>query len=523
MAVTETGLCYHPAHFARRGPFHESLHTSLIPPLSSVRKSILYSLTQNYLVLVTQLVTSMVLARILSPSEVGIFSVAAALSGLASVVRDFGVAEYLIQEVELTADKIRAAFTVNIMVSWLMAALMFGGSFFVVGFYGEPGIGDVMRVLAFNFILIPFGAVTMAYFRRQMNFSPGFRISVVSSLASAALAIGLGLAGFGYMSMAYSSLLGVAITVGMSLTMRPPEVPRYPGLKGLRQVLAFGGFASGIYIFGQLGRSAPDLIIGRAAGMESVGFLSRAYGLLEIFARTIMSAVHGVALPYFAAIRREGGDVGAGFLRTILMTTSIGWPFFAVCGILALPAIRVLYGPQWDAAAPLLRILCVAASIDLILLMASEVLLALSRVKLSSLLQGCLQLLKVTVMLAFAPFGLVAFCYGVILASALNVLVAVYFLRQALTLRWRDLGAACMPAAGLALAASGGALAGLLLVDQFLSFDLARAVSGGIAAAITTLTAVFLFNHPYALELRKLWKSAGETWNRLRGAPGSDR
>ena len=67
--------------------------------MNSVRKSILYSLAQNYLILVTQLITSMVLARILSPAEVGVFSVAAALSGLASVVRDFGVAEYLIQVV----------------------------------------------------------------------------------------------------------------------------------------------------------------------------------------------------------------------------------------------------------------------------------------------------------------------------------------------------------------------------------------------------------------------------------------
>ncbi|MBL8484930.1 MAG: oligosaccharide flippase family protein, partial [Rhodocyclaceae bacterium] len=93
--------------------------------MSSVRKSILYSLSQNYLMLVLQLVTSMVLARILRPAEVGIFSVAAALSGLATVVRDFGVAEYLIQEVNLTSDKLRAALTVNIIVSWMMAFLMF--------------------------------------------------------------------------------------------------------------------------------------------------------------------------------------------------------------------------------------------------------------------------------------------------------------------------------------------------------------------------------------------------------------
>ena len=293
--------------------------------LGSVRKSVYYSLAQNYLLMVLQLATTMVLARILRPDEVGIFSVAASLAALASVVRDFGVAEYLIQEANLTRDKIRAALAINIMVSWTMAALMFGGSFVAGEFYSQAGIGSVMRVLACNFLLIPFGAITMAYFRRQMNFAPNFRITMVAGVASSIAAVALGMSGFSYMSMAYSSLLGVAITVAMTLAMRPPELPRWPGLKEIRGVLAFGGFASGIYVFGQLGRSAPDLIIGRTSGMEDVGFFSRASGLLELFVRTVMSAVHSVALPYFAATRRDGGNVSEGFLKTVLMTTSIGW------------------------------------------------------------------------------------------------------------------------------------------------------------------------------------------------------
>ena len=194
--------------------------------MGSVRKSVFYSLAQNYLLMVLQLATTMVLARILRPDEVGIFSVAASLAALASVVRDFGVAEYLIQEANLTRDKIRAALAINIMVSWTMAALMFGGSFVAGEFYSQAGIGSVMRVLACNFLLIPFGAVTMAYFRRQMNFAPNFRITMVAGVASSIAAVALGMSGFSYMSMAYSSLLGVAITVAMTLAMRPPELPR---------------------------------------------------------------------------------------------------------------------------------------------------------------------------------------------------------------------------------------------------------------------------------------------------------
>lgn len=472
--------------------------------MGSVRKSIFYSLGQNYFLMVLQLITSMILARILKPDEIGIFSVAAALSALASVVRDFGVAEYLIQETNLTRDKIRAALTINIAVSWLMAAGMFGGSFFAQQFYAEAGVGSVMRVLACNFLLIPFGAVTMAYFRRQMDFAPGFKISVVAGISSSLAAVAMGFSGLSYMSLAYSSLLGVVITVAMSFTMRPAELPRWPGLKEVKGVLAFGGFASGIYIFGQLGRSAPDLIIGRTASMGDVGFFSRANGLLEMFARTVMAAVHGVALPFFSATRREGGNVSEGLLKTVLMTTSIGWPFYAICACLALPAIRVLYGDQWDAAVPLMRILCVAMAIDLVMLMSTEVLLALSQVKKSSLLQISMQVLRVVIMLGAAPFGLTAICYGIVAASILNVGLAFFFLSGSIPLHWRDVAKALLPACGIAVTAASGALAGLFLGEAISPWQIVHLGTGGGVALICGLAYVWLTDHPYSYELRLL-------------------
>jgi O-antigen/teichoic acid export membrane protein len=472
--------------------------------VGSVRKSVFYSLAQNYLLMVLQLATTMVLARILRPDEVGIFSVAASLAALASVVRDFGVAEYLIQEANLTRDKIRAALAINIMVSWTMAALMFGGSFVAGEFYSQAGIGSVMRVLACNFLLIPFGAITMAYFRRQMNFAPNFRITMVAGVASSIAAVALGMSGFSYMSMAYSSLLGVAITVGMTLAMRPPELPRWPGLKEIRGVLAFGGFASGIYVFGQLGRSAPDLIIGRTSGMEDVGFFSRASGLLELFVRTVMSAVHSVALPYFAATRRDGGNVSEGFLKTVLMTTSIGWPFYAVCACLALPVIRVLYGDQWDVTVPLVRILCFAMAIELVLLMSTELLLALSEARKASLLQASMQVLRALIILAAAPFGLSTICYGLVVTSILNAALAFFFLAGSITLLRRDVVRACMPACGITATAILGALSGLFIAEQLTAPYIGQLAAGGLLALAAALATIWLTKHPFANELRLL-------------------
>ena len=72
-------------------------------------------------------------------------SVAAALSGLASVVRDFGVSEYSIRKRNWIKEKIRAAYSVNILVSWLVAFRCSAVAFSLLP-HEEPGIGEVIRI-----------------------------------------------------------------------------------------------------------------------------------------------------------------------------------------------------------------------------------------------------------------------------------------------------------------------------------------------------------------------------------------
>ncbi len=247
--------------------------------MSSVRKSLALSALDSYLGLVLQIATTVIMARLLTPAEVGTFAVAAVFAALASTFRDFGVAEYLIQEKELDDNALRAALTVNIAISWLMALTLFLLAPAASSFYGSPGVGDVMRVQSMSFILIPFGAVTMAWFRREMNFVPVLVSGLAASIGAFCVGVFLALRGFGYMSLAWSSLAGVVVTVAVSVLYKPRHLPSRPGLKGVRKVIHFGKFASGIYIFGQLGKGAPEMVIGRALDLASVGMFSRAYGL----------------------------------------------------------------------------------------------------------------------------------------------------------------------------------------------------------------------------------------------------
>jgi O-antigen/teichoic acid export membrane protein len=96
--------------------------------MSKVRKSILFSLGQNYASFALQFAVSIILARLLNPSEIGLYSIAAVLIGFASSMRDFGISSYIIQERDLTPDKIRAAFTLTLFTAWTLALVILLGS-----------------------------------------------------------------------------------------------------------------------------------------------------------------------------------------------------------------------------------------------------------------------------------------------------------------------------------------------------------------------------------------------------------
>ena len=483
--------------------------------MNSVRKSLAFSALDSYLGMLLQIVSTVIIARILTPAETGVFAVAAVFAALASTFRDFGVAEYLIQERDLNDDAIRASLTVNMAVSWLMALLLFGAAPWAAEFYRAQGVADVMRVQSLNFLLIPFGAVTLAWFRREMNLQPIFIAGLLANIASFVVAIVLALRGFGAMSLAWSSLAGVAVTVGVSVWMRPLGFPLWPGLRGVGKVLQFGKFASGIYIFGQLGKGAPEMVIGRAQDMTAVGLFSRANGLVEIFNRLVLRSVLPVCLPYFARSVRECGSPVPSLLTTMGHLTVIGWPFLGFLAIAAHAVIELMYGDQWLAVVSLSRLLCAAAALELLYYPAKEAMLAVGRAKECNQLQIVLQGLRLAGLMAVVPWGLHGAAWGLFAAALLGAFASHIYLARTTGLRVADVLRALVPS----LVVSASAMAPLCALAVLWPFDGGNGSWAAIlGASLTLLSWVFALmwmKHPLWSEILRLQRGA-LAWARQR-------
>jgi O-antigen/teichoic acid export membrane protein len=183
------------------------------------------SITERYLNIALTLVSFVVIARLLTPTDFGLFSIASAIVGLAQVIRDFGVGSYLVQETDLTSQRLHTAYTLTLGLGVFFLAASLMGAPWIASFYGDARLIEVFWVLSINFLLIPIGSTSLAMLRREMRFGAIFIASMVATVGSFVVAMTMAWMGFAYMSLAWSSVAGTALTAGTAWALRPNRAP----------------------------------------------------------------------------------------------------------------------------------------------------------------------------------------------------------------------------------------------------------------------------------------------------------
>lgn len=476
--------------------------------MSSIRRSLLLSVLGSNFGVILQLATTAYVARILTPGETGILAVASVFLSLAVSFRDFGVAEYLIQQQNATAEVIRASMAVNLVSSWTMAATLLLAGPWVADFYGAPELMWVLSIQALCLVLIPFGAVTLAWFRREMDARPLLVSQLVSQSTQALVTVVGVAAGAGVFALAWASAAGVLATVVVAWWYRPRWFPRWPSWRGASAVLRFGGHASGVFVANQLGRGAPDLVVGRLEGVSALGMFSRANGVVEMFNRLLMQAVQPVCMPYLAASMRQDGNLAPGLLRATALLTGAGVPCLALLGLGAFPAVRLMYGPQWGEAVPVAQVLCAAAAVELAYRLTEEALFVKGNSRAAHLMilqvQG-LRVLGVLVGLG-TGHGLIGAALGLLVAALVGAVVSQWNLSRHLGVSPRVMLRAMAPSGVLAL----GAASPLVLLHLAWPVGESNYVCWGVFSAALGVGAWCLTasasGHPLWTEVRRLVK-----------------
>ncbi|EIM02188.1 lipopolysaccharide biosynthesis protein [Rhodanobacter thiooxydans] len=475
------------------------------------------SFVQQFVAFVFSFGSVTIISRLLTPSEVGVFSIAAGLVALIHMLRDFGVSEYVIQAPVLDESLVRTVFTMNLVIAWCLGGIIVAASGAVGTFYADIGVTRVLRVLGAVFFLLPFGTTAMALLRRDMEFGKLTKIRIGESVVRSCTAVVLAYAGFSYMSMAWSALAGILVMIAGCAVWGWPYRVRGVSFSHWKSVLHFGSNRTVSDLASQLGDQSANLVIGKMLGMTDAGLFSRGYGVVNMYRTNVLGAIGAVSFPAFAREHREHATAPDLFLRALVYTTGISWPFFACGVILAYPVINILFGDQWDAAVPLMRWLCFAAFIGTLMFQCNRFLVALGRVRAVTRVEVQYQTARVGITIAAAFYGVTAVAASQVLVYIIATVLYCRKMRNYDALAVRKCARALVPSIVVTLGACAIPAAVVLwpeLMARHMLFAFAMALVGGGAGWLLGLAVA---RHPLLGELKRVVSHVSSRYHLVRG------
>lgn len=454
-----------------------------------------------------------IVSRLLRPEEIGVFSVAVSVLGLAHIFREFGVGQYLVQAVEVGRPQFRAAFTVALASSWTIALVLYLIRTPMASFYGHQGIAEILALLALNFVIMPFGTPLLSMMRRDLQFDKLAWSSLFSSVVQTAVTVLAAWSGESYRSMAWGSIAAHAATMVLLNFMRPGETFVLPTTQGLRDVLKFGSIASVAAIVSRLGGSSPDLILGRTLGFAEVAVFSRGVGLQRMLVDRITELVRSVHFPTFASSVRAGADAAELYARSVSYLVAVTAPVLAVLALLSEPLIIFVFGAQWERSVPVATVICLGAMLTTAYSLYGFSLTATGRIDAFMRSEMAIQVTRVAILATSIWLPLEPVVYLLVLASVVEACVAQLALNRCLGLRfgqllrhtWRSFLLVPFAAVGPALVMLGARAGGPLHEHR-----LAVLVLSSLLAAAGWLAGVWLLDHVMKSEVRGIVRRVGQ-------------
>jgi len=478
------------------------------------RTALVWSFAERYASFVITFASTVLLARLLTPTQVGVFSMCMALMAVLGIVRDFGVSEYIIQEKELTRERLAVAFGVALVVAWPLAAGVFAARHVVAGFFAEPMVATILGVLCIQLALLPISSPVFALLNRQLDFRRIFVLQLSCNAAQAAITLLLAWQGYGSLALAWGPVVNIGVQT-LLLVMWPVTRAHFvwPRLPGARRVLSFGVPYASSRGLETLSRNIHEPVIARAFDFASVGLFSRAWGMVEMFHSNVADAVVRVATPVFAKAHRDQQDLGIALARAVSLYVALAWPFFAFVAIAAPELVRVLFGPQWTAAAPLASVLALAAIPAALYELVPQLLSATGHVYRRLRITIWVVPVHIAAILVASRYSLLAVAAVSSLTSLWTLALTVHQLKAAVGVGWRRIVLAAAPAAALA---AGAAVAMGLVAEALRQMG---APAWLVAAA--TLAAggsawwlcAWMLRHPAYDEVTALMARAWQRWS----------
>ena len=314
-------------------------------------------ITARLLIAVIQILTLLVLARLLSPEDYGLVGMVTAITVFAPLLVSLGTPDAVVQRAHIMEKEISALFWVSVALGCSVAALMAACGPLIARFYGEPRLISIAAISALTFVASALSCQHNTLLRRAMKFKELAAVEVGANLVSAITAIAMALYGLEYWALVLRPvLLACFIAVGVWLRCRwVPGGPAMPA--GAKQMLRQGLYLSGFSVTDYIAGSSDRIAIGYRSGPIPLGYYQNAMFIYDNLSALLVLSAHNVAVASLVKAQHNLDELRRLWSKALSTLEFYAMPAFGVLAVTGSDLIVVLFGKKWSGAGVIISIL----------------------------------------------------------------------------------------------------------------------------------------------------------------------
>jgi PST family polysaccharide transporter len=331
---------------------------------SLARSGLPWSSLRFFFQYLLRVISAAILARLLTPTDYGVFGMAAVVIAFMHTFADAGLGLATVQRKDLSETQVHNLFWFNFAAGLLLSLGCVLAAPHVSLFFRNEELLALLPVLGVGFLMTGVAVQPAALMRRQLQIRSLAIIELSSEVIGYATAVGMALTGFGFWALAGHSLAssGARTLLLLLNTGYRPKLPA-PDL-GTLNLIQFGGYLGAFSVVNYFARNLDNVLIGRVLGAEDLGFYTRAYFLMTLPTLIVTSPFSEVMLPSLSALQVDRARFSQAYRKAVAIVAFLAFPIAFGLIVTANGTVRLVFGQTWLSVVPLLQLLGVAAAVQ---------------------------------------------------------------------------------------------------------------------------------------------------------------
>ena len=377
-----------------------------------------------------QFVFSILIARLLLPSDYGVVAMLGIFMAVSNCFIDSGFGTALIRKIDRTEVDFSTVFYFNIVVSCFFYGLLWIGAPYIASFYEIPLLIDVTRVQGLTLIIGALSGIQSAKLSIDIDFKSRAKISVVTTILTGAIGLWMAYSGYGVWALVAQVVLGSMLrTILLWCVVRWMPLWTF-SWKSFKELFSFGSKLLASGLLDTIYNNVYTIVIGKCFSANVLGVYSRADNLAQFPSSNITSVLQSVTFPVLSSIQNDEERLTYAYKRFLKISTFVIFPMMVGLAAVADPLIRIVLTDKWEECIYLLQIICFSMMWYPVHAINLNILSVKGRSDYFLKLEVIKKTLGVIMLCVTIPLGIVAMCYGRVFTSVVCLAINTYYTKK---------------------------------------------------------------------------------------------